>query len=201
MPYQAKKFDKLLGLKGFSDQLLNNHFILYQGYVANANKLMEALSQLLKNEETARPEYSELKRRLGWEFNGMRLHEFYFENLSKKPGKINTRSELLKMIKDNFGNYGNWERDFKATGLMRGIGWVVVYFDRQEKQLFNIWVNEHDTAHLSGATPILVMDVFEHAFMLDYGLKKADYIEAFFKAIDWKAVSSRYEKALKANID
>jgi len=193
MQYQAKNFEGLLGTKGFSDALLKNHFTLYQGYVTNTNKLADILGALLKEGKTATPEYAELKRRFGWEFNGMRLHEYYFGNMKKEGSMLDKNSKLFKRLAEDFGSHENWEKDFKASGAMRGIGWVMLYYDKMENRLFNIWINEHDIGHLSGAAPILVMDVFEHAYMLDYGLKKADYIEAFFKVIDWNAVDSRFQ--------
>ena len=185
MAYEAKNFDSLLGTKGLSDQLLKNHFILYQGYVTNTNKLSDALSALAKDGKTGTLEYSELKRRFGWEWNGMRLHKYYFGNIIKGGKAIDKSTNFYTKIADDFGSYENWEKDFRAVGSMRGIGWAVLYYDGKEDQLFNAWINEHDVGHLSGASPMLVMDVFEHAFMIDYGLKRADYIEAFFKAIDW----------------
>jgi superoxide dismutase, Fe-Mn family len=185
MAYEAKNFESLLGTKGFSDQLLKNHFTLYQGYVTNTNKVADALSAMAKEGKTTTPEYAELKRRFGWEFNGMRLHEYYFDNMIKGGKAIEKNTNLYKKIVADFGSYENWEKDFKATGAMRGIGWVILYYDGTEGRLFNTWINEHDAGHLSGAKPLIVMDVFEHAYMIDYGLKKADYIEAFFKAIDW----------------
>lgn len=183
MAYEAKNFESLLGTKGLSDQLLKNHFTLYQGYVTNTNKVAEALGAMAKEGKTATPEYAELKRRFGWEWNGMRLHEYYFGNLIKDGKALDKNSNLFRKIVEDFGSYENWEKDFKATGAMRGIGWVILYYDGT--RLFNTWINEHDVGHLSGASPLLVMDVFEHAYMIDYGLKKADYIEAFFRAIDW----------------
>jgi Fe-Mn family superoxide dismutase len=183
MKYQAKNYEKLLGLEGFTDELFKNHFVLYQGYVANTNKLAD----LLKQEEPGTPEYAELKRRFGWELNGMRLHELYFENMKKNSSEIN--EELKKKIEENFGSFEEWEKNFKTTASMRGIGWVILYKDGDN--LFNTWINEHDLGHLAGATPLLVIDVFEHAYMPDYGLKRADYIEAFFKIIDWQAVAGR----------
>jgi Fe-Mn family superoxide dismutase len=194
--YQPKNFEHLLGLKGFSDQLLKNHFTLYQGYVNNTNRLAEALSLLLKEGKTGTPEYAELKRRFGWEFNGMRLHEYYFGNMVKNGVELDKDSQLYKSISQDFGSYEAWEKDFKGTGAMRGIGWVILYYDPYGGRLFNTWVNEHDVGHLSGATPLLIMDVFEHAYMTDYGLKRADYIEAFFKTIDWKTVGERFLKSL-----
>jgi Fe-Mn family superoxide dismutase len=115
----------------------------------------------------------------------MRLHEYYFENIVKDGKAIDKNSNLYIKIVSEFGSYENWEKDFKATGAMRGIGWVILYYDPLEGRLFNTWINEHDVGHLCGAMPIIIMDVFEHAYMIEYGLKKADYIEAFFKAIDW----------------
>ncbi len=185
MAYEAKNFDSLLGTKGLSDQLLKNHFTLYHGYVTNTNKLADALSALGKEGKTGTPEYSELQRRFGWEWNGMRLHEYYFGNIIKGGKAIDKSTNFYTKIVDDFGSYENWEKDFRAVGSMRGIGWAVLYYDGKGDQLFNAWINEHDVGHLSGASPMLVMDVFEHAFMIDYGLKRADYIEAFFKAIDW----------------
>lgn len=190
MPYAAKDYGKLIGMPGFSETLLKNHFTLYQGYVTNTNKVSDTLEQMLKDGKTATPEYAELKRRFGWEFNGMRLHELYFENLGGKTS-LDHYGTIGKQMQCDFGSYEMWEKDFKATGTMRGIGWVALYQDNTNNKLFNFWVNEHDVANPAGCTPVLIMDVFEHAFMVDYGLKRADYIEAFFKNIDWAAAESR----------
>ena len=190
MAYTAKDYSKLIGMEGFSQTLLNNHFTLYQGYVTNTNKVADALAAMLKDGKTGTPEYAELKRRFGWEFNGMRLHELYFENLGGKTPLVKG-AVLGKLMETTFGSYEAWEQDFRATGAMRGIGWVVLYYDVPACLLFNQWINEHDVGHLAGCQPILVMDVFEHAYMVDYGLKRADYIEAFFKNINWKAAEAR----------
>lgn len=190
MAYQAKNYNKLIGMEGFSETLLKNHFTLYQGYVNNTNRLMDSLSAMLKEGRQGTPEYAELRRRLGWEFNGMRLHEYYFENLGGK-GALNKSGRLARKLAEDFGSYEDWEKDFKACGTMRGIGWVILYQDNLNGKLFNQWINEHDVGHPAGCIPILVLDVFEHAFMIDYGLKRADYIEAFFRNIDWVAVENR----------
>ncbi|HTG81380.1 MAG TPA: superoxide dismutase [Geobacteraceae bacterium] len=190
MTYTAKDYAGLVGMPGFSETLLKNHFTLYQGYVTNTNKVLETLDQMLKEGKTAVPEFAELKRRLGWEFNGMRLHELYFENLGGKE-PLNTGGGLAAKLAESFGSVDAWEKDFRGVGAMRGIGWAVLYQDPASGRLINFWVNEHDTAHPAGCAPILIMDVFEHAFMLDYGLKRADYIEAFFKNVNWKAAEAR----------
>lgn len=187
--YELKDFSRLLGLEGFSDVLLNNHFTLYQGYVTNTNKLVD----LMKSAEVGTPEYAELHRRFGWEWNGMRLHELYFENMTK-GGTALDDGELKSKIEITFGNFENWQKDFIGIGAMRGVGWVVLAYDTEKKMIFNTWVGEHDEGHLVGAVPLLVMDVFEHSYMTDYGLKRADYINAFMKSVDWKVVEKRFKQ-------
>ena len=188
MPYTAQNYDSLLGLPGFSDQLLKNHFTLYQGYVANTNKLADAITAMVKDGKQATPEFAELKRRFGWEFNGMRLHELYFRCLSKAPKALGKDSKLMKQIVKDFGSYEHWEKEMKAICTMRGIGWAVLYYDIFSQRLHNVWINEHDVGHLATCAPLLVIDVFEHAFMIDYQLKRADYVEALFKVITWEEV-------------
>lgn len=192
MTYSSKDYNRLLGMEGFSGTLLKNHFTLYQGYVANTNTILENLSRFLKEGKAGTPEYAELKRRLGWEFNGMRLHEYYFENLGGQGG-IDKGGKLAQKLAASFGSYEAWEKDFKATGSMRGIGWAVLYQDLLSGKFINFWVNEHESGHPAGGMPILIMDVFEHAFMIDYGLKRGDYIEAFFKNIRWTEVEKRLQ--------
>ena len=193
MAYSAKDYNKLIGIPGLSEQLLKNHFTLYQGYVTNTNKELDTLSGMLKDGKVATTEFAEVKRRLGWEFNGMRLHELYFDNLGGKSPLVKD-GKLAKKLAENFGSTENWEKEFRATGAMRGVGWAIMYQDNTNGNLINFWINEHDTGHPSGCSPILVMDVFEHAFITDYGLKRADYIEAFFKNIEWSVVESRLIK-------
>ncbi len=197
MTYTAKNFDHLLGLIGFSDQLLKNHFTLYNGYVVNTNKIVDSLMQMTKEAKIGTPEFAELKRRLGWEFNGMRLHELYFGNMTKKKKDLTEHDPLYTMMVKTFGSGEACHNNFVATGSMRGIGWVVMCYDSEGDRLFNLWVNEHDVGHLAGCAPLLIMDVFEHAFMIDYGLKRADYIAAFISAVDWDVVSQRFSKVKK----
>jgi len=186
MAYTAKDYAKLIGMKGFSEALLKNHFTLYQGYVTNSNKVLDIIDQMVKDGKTATPEFAELKRRLGWEFNGMRLHEYYFENLGGKA-ELKKDGKLGKKLAESFGSVENWEKDFRGTGA----SWIALYQDLTNGRLINFWINEHDVGHPAGCNLVLVMDVFEHAFMLDYGLKRADYIESFFKNIDWAAAEAR----------
>ncbi|MEK7643912.1 MAG: Fe-Mn family superoxide dismutase [Patescibacteria group bacterium] len=191
MIYEAQNFDHLLGLAGFSDTLLKNHFTLYQGYVANTNKLLALQEEMQKSDRLDVPEFAEINRRFGWEFNGMRLHELYFSNLTVDAGAIEATGALATAMASEFGSVGDWEKNFRAKCAFRGIGWVILALDTHSGRLFNVWVNEHDVGHLAGATPILVFDAFEHAYMIDYGIKKAEYINSFFRAINWREVEGR----------
>lgn len=193
MEYKAKDFSHLIGMKGFSKQLLENHFELYHGYVENTNKLLKLASE--ETNDPKDPFFSETKRRFGWEWNGMRLHEYYFDNLGG-TGKLK-KSTLLENLQKQFGDFQQWQDSFKAVGGMRGIGWAILYFDHFTGLLCNAWINEHDTGHLSGCTPILVMDVFEHAFIIDYGIKKDGYIAAFMQNVNWDLAVDRYQSARK----
>lgn len=186
--YETKDFSKLKGMPGFGDEALDIHFSLYDGYVKNTEKELEVLSKAEKNSV----EYNEAKRRLGWEFDGMRLHEYYFENLGGK-GEITKNGKLHEAIAKSFGSFENWKEDFISTGKMRGIGWVILYHDKLADKLFNVWINEHDTGHFAGASPLLVMDVFEHAYCPDYKMDRGAYIGAFLKNINWEEVEKRFQ--------
>lgn len=189
--FEPVNFDSLIGTQGFSDTLMKNHFTLYQGYVKNTNTFVDTFKKMRDEDKLATPEAAELRRRFGWEFNGMRLHELYFGNMAKGGVAMEKGEKLEKKIMESFGSVDACIEEFKAVGAQRGIGWAVLAHDKQSDRLFNVWVNEHDAGHLATTTPLLIMDVFEHAFVLDYGLKRADYIEAFTAAIDWKTVNER----------
>lgn len=188
--YEQKNFDHLLGMKGFGDTMLKNHFTLYAGYVKNVNIVMESLKTLKANS----PEYNELKRRFGWEWNGMKMHEFYFGNMSKEKSSITLGSVLEKAIVRDFGSFEKWTEDFKATAMVRGIGWVLLVQDKSNGNMINLWVGEHDQGQLGDQKILLVLDCWEHAYMTDYGIKRADYINAFMESIDWKEVEKRAEE-------
>ena len=192
MTYEEKKFNHLIGTPGFSEKLLQAHFKLYSGYVANTNKALD----LMKTLEPGTPAWTEVKRRFGWEFNGMRLHELYFSNMCEHKKTLPETSPLFKLMIKTFGSGQAGHDDFVNTGKMRGIGWVIMAYEPQAKQLLNVWINEHDVGHLSGAVPLLVMDVFEHAYIADYGIDRAAYIKAFIEAIDWDVVQHRLEAAV-----
>ncbi|MGH9323885.1 MAG: superoxide dismutase [Vicinamibacteria bacterium] len=192
MAYEPMDFSSLLGMNGFSDQLLRDHFKLYEGYVTNTNELLQKAEAMASEGKLDTAEFSELRRRLGWEFNGMRLHELYFGNLGGdgKPA-AGGRGELNEYFSSSFGGFDAWLAEFKAVGSIRGIGWAILYYDDRADRIHDFWIGEHDVGHPAGCVPLLVMDVWEHAFMADYGTDRAPYIDAFLSNVDWKEVEKR----------
>ena len=193
--YEAKNFERLLGTEGFSDALLRNHFILYEGYVSNTNTLLKKMNEIrndrLNGNDDRKEESAEFHRRYGWEYNGMKLHELYFENMAREKVELDSKSDFGKKIIERFGTYEAFVHNFtKNVGMFRGIGWVALI--ERDGTLGVIWINEHNEGVLVNSKILLVMDVFEHAFALDYGLKRADYIAAFWNAIDWSVVEKRF---------
>lgn len=193
MIYEPRDFEHLLGIEGFSLPLIKNHLSLYRGYVEAANRVEERLRMLVTEGQQGSPEYAELKRRFAWEYNGMRLHEFYFGNMIKGGTELDPDSLFARKVIEDYGTYENWQKDFGAVAQMRGIGWTILSYDPPGERLINGWINEHDTGHLAGTIPLLVLDVFEHAFMTDYGLKRVEYLEAFFRVLNWQVVIDRLD--------
>jgi superoxide dismutase, Fe-Mn family len=190
--YTPKKWS-LSGLNGISDGTLEMHFGLYEGYVKNTNLLNERLSEIRQAGKAAGadPAYAELVRRLGFEYNGMRLHELYFDNMTTKPTEIGN-GRLYNALGEAYGGFDEWKKDFMAVGGMRGVGWAIAYCDTTNGQITNHWIGDHENGNVAGFVPIVVLDVWEHAFIKDYKpAERGKYIEAFFANLDWKACGSR----------
>jgi superoxide dismutase, Fe-Mn family len=197
--YKARQFN-LSGLTGISDKTLEMHFKLYEGYVKETNNLTEKITAFIQDgnvDQEEMPAYSELTRRLGFEYNGMVLHEYYFDNLQSgggtgDPGKT---SPFVKAAESTFGSYDIWKADFVGIGKMRGVGWAICSQNPANGRISNHWITLHETGNVAGFVPILVMDVWEHAFLLDYKpAERPKYIEAFFSNIAWDAVDERLKK-------
>lgn len=191
-PYKARDFSYLVGTPGFSENALKLHFALYEGYVKNTNLLLEKMDEMVSQGKSQTPEFSELKRRFGFEFNGMRLHEYYFSSLGGN-GLPNRESDLYKAIVASFGSFENWQKDFVSTAMSRGIGWALLCYDEIQDRLINVWINEHHVGHLAGCRVIFPLDLFEHAFIVDYGLDKKTYVDTVLKAINWKVLEERFK--------
>jgi superoxide dismutase, Fe-Mn family len=194
--YQARQFN-LSGLKGISDKTLEMHFKLYEGYVKETNNLTGRINEFISDgnvDQDEMPAYSELSRRLGFEYNGMVLHEYYFDNLISGggTGDPDKTSQFAKAAETSFGSYDIWKADFVGIGKMRGVGWAICYQNPTNGRLSNHWITLHETGNVAGFVPILVMDVWEHAFLLDYNpAERQKYIEAFFSNIAWGEVEKR----------
>jgi len=182
-------------LEGFSQrQLEEHHGILYKGYV---NKLNEIRKQMVTVDHgKANQTFSDLrsiKIEETFALNGIKLHEAYFDNMGGSGGKA--MDKTLTLIERDFGSYEAWEKDFKATGLAVR-GWVVLGYDLESGTLHNFGSDSHNLGAIWSAVPILVMDTYEHAYMIDYGVKRAPYIDAFMNVIDWAVVNERLAKLI-----
>jgi Fe-Mn family superoxide dismutase len=192
--YRKQEFE-LAGLDGISDAQIEEHLTLYAGYVKQVNALNLELAEMLGRGQASgkSPEFAELTRRLGFEYNGMILHEYYFGNL--RPAADPTPragSGLGEALAASFGGVERWQTDFQAIGEMRGVGWVILFQDPVTDRLTNHWITLHQDGVPAGFKPLLVMDVWEHAFMRDYKATERDqYIQAFFRNIDWAVVEAR----------
>ena len=197
--YKARQFN-LSGLNGISDETLEMHFKLYEGYVKETNNLSEKINEFIsdgKVDQDELPAYSELTRRLGFEYNGMVLHEYYFDNLQSGggTGDATKSSQFVTAAEAAFGTYEIWKADFVGIGKMRGVGWAICYQNPSNGRLSNHWITLHETGNVAGFVPILVMDVWEHAYLLDYKpAERPKYIEAFFSNINWNTVEGRLGK-------
>lgn len=193
--YKAKSWD-LSDLEGISNETLATHFKLYEGYVTNTNVLNEKIAAMLKDgslDPANMAAFSELKRRYGFEYNGMVLHEYYFDNMQKQgTGDPDGRTSFAKGVEESFGSYDVWKADFTSVGKMRGVGWAIAFQDPSNGAISNHWISLHEEGNVAGYNPVLVMDVWEHAFIKDYApVDRPKYIEAFFSNINWDAVNGR----------
>ncbi len=199
--YKVRQDLKPKGLDGLSEKLIDQHWKLYEGYVTNTNLLNKLIWDAADaNEELNNAKHAEIQRRLGFEYNGMVLHEYYFGALKKGAGERPSSSAASKFAED-FGGFDRWKKQFTEIGKMRGVGWAVLNYDPSLGRLNNFWITDHEVGNIAGFVPILVMDVWEHAYVLDYGASaapgagRAAYLEAYFRNIDWETVAARLEAA------
>ncbi len=179
-------------LTGISKQNIEEHLKLYTGYVKNTNLILEKIAEYKKDEAHAYA-LGEINRRFGFEYNGMRNHEVYFNLLERGSAVQNTESELYKKIEDTWGNFDAWFLEFKIIAMTRGIGWAMLYYDQKNDVLLNAWVDEQHLGQLQDCTLILALDMWEHAFVYDYPTsKKKEYVEAFFTNLNWKTVEENF---------
>lgn len=198
MEYQEQKFD-LPALTGISPKQIEVHLKLYAGYVKFLNTLTATQTELMQESKKNAYALSEVTRRIGFEFDGMRMHEYYFAQWEKGPEAPKPEGALAQSLTRQYGSVENWLNEFKAVGMMRGIGWTVLYFDQKAGTFVNVWVGDHEVGQLAGLPIILAMDMWEHAYMVDYvPSDKKNYIEAFFANLNWSVLEDRFAQANKA---
>lgn len=190
MPYSEQTFD-LPAMDGLSAKQIEAHLKLYAGYVKNVNAMLAKIDELKADSEKNALALSELKRRFGFEFDGMRLHELYFEALG---GDGQASGTLVDALAKQWGSFEAWQNEFKAMSAMRGIGWVLLTYDAKGQMFHNVWVSDHELGHLASLPVLIAMDMWEHAFMVDYlPAQKGDYVGAFLKNLNWAKINARFQ--------
>jgi Fe-Mn family superoxide dismutase len=197
MTYPTKTFN-LSALEGLSEKQVKVHLGLYEGYVKNVNLIMETLKGYAaygdKATEGDKYAITELRRRFAFEFDGMRMHEYYFEQLENGNKKIENGSALENAIKEKYGEKG-LEAHVREVAGSRGIGWVVVYYEPTLKTLQTVFVGDHEVGQLAGLPILLALDLWEHAYMVDYvPAEKKNYIDAFFANLNWSVIEKRFDE-------
>jgi Fe-Mn family superoxide dismutase len=195
--FTPKTFD-IPALNGISQKSIDEHIKLYQGYVKHANLIIEKIVELSKDPVSAEANayaINEMQRRFGFEFDGMKNHEYYFEQF--EGGKVPMQDgALLAAISEEWGSFDAWLSRFKAIGMTRGIGWAILYYDRANTRLVNAWIDEQHLGQLNSTDVIVALDMWEHSYLFDYvpGDKKK-YIDAFFENLNWDTVEKRFRDA------
>lgn len=198
--YVVREELKPKGLDGISDAQIEDHWGLYKGYVTQSNGLRKELADLRAADKGGTPAYADRRRRFGFELNGMVLHEYYFANL-KAGVAAKADGGFAKAVAQQFGSLDAWKADFINTGKTRGIGWAICYLDPCSGQINNHFVQLHEDGNVAGFAPLVVLDVFEHAYMIDYKAGgRATYIDAFMKNLNWTVIDARFAAAEKAAI-
>lgn len=191
--YEIKSFD-IPKLDGISEKQIEIHLGLYAGYVKHVNLARELIHNLGEEEKNAYA-VTELRRRFAFEFDGMRMHEYYFESFEGGSNPISEESKLKESVSEKYGSWDKFIEHFKSVGMSRGIGWTVLYYDPIGKTPHVTWIGDHEVGTLAGLPIILAMDMWEHAFMVDYTpAEKAKYIDGFLSNVNWNISEQRFEK-------
>jgi Fe-Mn family superoxide dismutase len=196
MSFVERKFN-IGTLDGISAKSIEEHLKLYAGYVKHSNLILEKITEYSADSEKNAFVLGELQRRFGFEFDGMRNHEYYFEQFEGGASDISPDSEFAKTVAAQWGSVEAALNRFKAIAMTRGVGWAIMYYDTETKQLLNAWIDEQHLGHLTGLKVVVALDMWEHSYMLDYvPSEKKKYVDAFFKNINGKKVEERYASYL-----
>jgi Fe-Mn family superoxide dismutase len=199
MTYTPKTFN-LPALTGLSEKQIKVHLALYEGYVKHVNLIMSMSNMYGKTEdEGGKYSLAEFRRRFAFEFNGMRLHEYYFEQFEGEKGG-SPESALAKAAAEKYGSGEEFIGHIRSIASSRGIGWVIVYADARANTIHTAFVNDHEIGTLAGLPIVLALDLWEHAYMVDYvPADKKNYIDAFFANLNWSVVEERFAKAIQTS--
>lgn len=194
--FQEKTFN-IPTLQGISAKNIEEHLKLYAGYVKHANLILEKIQELGQDAAHAYA-VSEMQRRFGFEFCGLRNHEYYFEQIEEGAATLSEGSSLIEAIKAEWGSFDAWLARMKAIALTRGIGWAILYYDPVTKKLMNAWIDEQHLGQLTGLSFIFGIDMWEHSFVFDYQPSgKKQYVEDYFANVNWKIVEKRFIEAAR----
>lgn len=192
--YKAKDYSHLKGLHGITDEQIEVHLKLYAGYVNRTNALFAKVAQLSNEGKQGDSSFQELKRRAGWEWNGMRLHEYYFDALAPNAGALADDNAFAQAVAAQFGSVAAWKADLVGVAKMPGVGWALTYQDPNNGQIWNHWVEAHQDGQPAGARLLVALDVWEHAFAVyrkPLPPERAAYIDDFFANVNWDVVARR----------
>lgn len=189
--YTPKNFSYLVGIKGISKSVMQQHFQLYEGYVNQTNTLLNRLLEILQTEPFDKAAYSAMKKAFGFEYDGMKLHEYFFGNLTLNPQNIEN-FEIAEKIKKDFGSIAKWKQDLLSTCLVRGIGWAISFYDQTSDRIINTWIDGHDKGVPVYDSILVVLDCWEHAYIQDYGLQRDRYVESLFEHLDFSTINLRW---------
>lgn len=193
MNFIEKKFE-IPPIVGISQKAIDEHLKLYAGYVKHANLILSQLNNPHDGSAESIYARNEMRRRFAFEFDGIRNHEYFFEQFEGGPAELSTASNLADKIIETWGSVENWKNEFTGTALTRGIGWAILYHDTNTNQLLNAWIDEQHIGHLTGLRVIVAFDIWEHAFLFDYlPAQKKDYVEALFTSLNWKVAEQRFQ--------
>jgi Fe-Mn family superoxide dismutase len=193
--FQELKFN-IGELKGISAKNVEEHLKLYAGYVKSINGIFEKVGELMSDPEKNAYQVGELMRRVGFEFNGMRNHEYYFKSLEGGTRPLPENSELKKAMEKQAGSKDAWLGGFKHLAMTRGVGWAIIYWDKKSNQLIPAWVDEQHVGQLNGLSYVLGIDMWEHAYVYDYPTsEKKKYVEAFFENLNWEVIEENFKQA------
>lgn len=185
-------------LQGISKKTVEEHLKLYSGYVKHANLILSKIEEYASDSEKHAYALGELGRRFGFEFDGMRNHEYYFRSFEGGAHVLSEESTLKKAVIEEWGTWDGWLARFKSIALTRGVGWAILYYDPHTKRLLNAWIDEQHLGHLTGLQVVLALDMWEHSFVADYQPSgKKTYVEDFFANLNWEVIEKNYTEATR----